>query len=388
VSDGSLIERGVDEAHVRDVLAIEDRVLRNYWVTQSYADLSTALATRLDPVAANWCTFATWASKTVGENLRGEGLPEWLRDRVTLDDGMMGAIHATGGPHRGARLAGLVHDLTPDHVVEVIADRFGATAKALSDGNSLVYEEVAPAAASFLHETAPGSDTTPAERRARVLDVCADAPVFEGVNRLAAGFSAWCDAIEAPDPRARNQMILTGSLQIGVHEQSRLQHAIESGVDLGVDDLIGSLARRMLSGAGWLRPVVWGIEVTVRPVAECIGHVWDDVMTDLVGAADTPDGRLKLGVDIPALPGEPFVPVDLAAPVRPELGHLLDRFDRSDGTGRGSRAADWVVLDDRMNWILNLFRSRQHDPRLHDAPFPDAIVREIQAGTIPGERVR
>ena len=85
------MKRSTSIEHVHAVLAIDDRVLRNYWVTQSYADLAAGLAAALDPGTANWCTFGVWASCTVGRNLRGEDLPDWLRTRVVRSDGMMGA---------------------------------------------------------------------------------------------------------------------------------------------------------------------------------------------------------------------------------------------------------------------------------------------------------
>ena len=34
------MNRGTAPAHVQAVLAIDDRVLRNYWVTQTYSDLA------------------------------------------------------------------------------------------------------------------------------------------------------------------------------------------------------------------------------------------------------------------------------------------------------------------------------------------------------------
>ncbi len=40
------MNRGTGRAHVQAVLAIDDRVLRNYWVTQTYSDLAAGL-TRL-----------------------------------------------------------------------------------------------------------------------------------------------------------------------------------------------------------------------------------------------------------------------------------------------------------------------------------------------------
>ena len=48
---------------------VDGRVLRNHWVTQTYSDLAAGLAELLDPDTANWCTFGTWASCTVGQNL-------------------------------------------------------------------------------------------------------------------------------------------------------------------------------------------------------------------------------------------------------------------------------------------------------------------------------
>ena len=37
------MNRGTTATHVQAVLAIDDRVLRNYWVTQTYSDLAAGL---------------------------------------------------------------------------------------------------------------------------------------------------------------------------------------------------------------------------------------------------------------------------------------------------------------------------------------------------------
>ena len=55
------------------IAAIADPIIRNLTITQAYADLSAAAAARLGPVA-NWCTFATWASKQAGATIRQEDL--------------------------------------------------------------------------------------------------------------------------------------------------------------------------------------------------------------------------------------------------------------------------------------------------------------------------
>src|SRR6185503_14607571 len=51
--------------------AISDSVLRNLRITQCYHELSLAVAERVAP-GANWCTFATWASRQAGQTIRRE----------------------------------------------------------------------------------------------------------------------------------------------------------------------------------------------------------------------------------------------------------------------------------------------------------------------------
>ena len=53
--------------------AVADPVIRNLRITQAYHDLSAAAAGRIGPTA-NWCTFATWASKQAGRTIRKEDL--------------------------------------------------------------------------------------------------------------------------------------------------------------------------------------------------------------------------------------------------------------------------------------------------------------------------
>src|SRR5579862_4005225 len=114
------MDRGTGPAHVQAVLAIDDRVLRNYWVTQTYSDLSAGLSRLLAPSIANWCTFGTWASDTVGANIRGEDLPKWLHGRVVLHDGMMGAIRSVNEGLQRRVFAECLRDITPDHVFDVV----------------------------------------------------------------------------------------------------------------------------------------------------------------------------------------------------------------------------------------------------------------------------
>src|SRR4051812_26932878 len=61
------------------IIALPDPVRRNLFITQRYHDLSRGLRDTIDPGNANWSTFATWASKTAGETIRDEEVPQALR---------------------------------------------------------------------------------------------------------------------------------------------------------------------------------------------------------------------------------------------------------------------------------------------------------------------
>src|ERR687890_2640130 len=58
---------------VRRIAAIANPVVRNLEITQCYARLSAAMEQRTGR-CANWCTFATWASRQAGRTIRGEDI--------------------------------------------------------------------------------------------------------------------------------------------------------------------------------------------------------------------------------------------------------------------------------------------------------------------------
>jgi hypothetical protein len=57
---------------VQRIAAIANPVLRNLEITHCYARLAASFAAHGD--GANWCTYATWASRQAGRTIRGEDL--------------------------------------------------------------------------------------------------------------------------------------------------------------------------------------------------------------------------------------------------------------------------------------------------------------------------
>ena len=62
---------------VRRIVAIANPVIRNLEITYCYSRLSAAFAARTGE-GANWCTFATWASRQAGRSIRGEDFVDYL----------------------------------------------------------------------------------------------------------------------------------------------------------------------------------------------------------------------------------------------------------------------------------------------------------------------
>jgi hypothetical protein len=376
------VKRGTSRDHVEAVIGLQDRVLRNYWVTQTYADLSDGLRRLLAPDTANWCTFAVWASTTVGANMRGEALPGWLRDRVLLPDGLMGAIGQTKAAHGWHRVARVVDDLRPEHLMDVLRELLGEMAVNLSDGNTEVFAEIAPPAAAFLAAFSK-SPVNVASARDAVLSACDGAPTFEGENHLRAGYSLWCDAMSETEPARRSQLILAGSLHLGVHEQHHLQPVIVSSMEMGVNASARRLGERIARAAALTAPARRDLDDALRPVTKAMAESWDDLMTQTLGTLQSPEGTLRLDRDVPQIPGRPFLSAELTPIVVDELARLRARFERSSGDGERSAARDWANFDERMNFIATLFFSRHHQRELFDSPLSATVREAIMADRLP-----
>ena len=79
-------------ADVARIAAMSNRVIRNLEITEAYAQLSAAMRERIGP-AADWCTFAVWASKQAGSTIRGEDLLNRLQRQL----GQIRLIHCLVG---------------------------------------------------------------------------------------------------------------------------------------------------------------------------------------------------------------------------------------------------------------------------------------------------
>jgi hypothetical protein len=138
-----------------------------------------------------------------------------------------------------------------------------------------------------------------------------------------------------------------------------------------------------------------------------IERAWRHFSTDALMTLTLPDGVLHLGHPIPADPGMPLLPPELATIADPELAALLARYGALDvrierssfdwlkrriarlfdepepGDEAEVGAIDWTNFDQRMRYILTLFRTRQQDAHLREQPFSDLQRAMLFDGRLP-----
>jgi hypothetical protein len=108
-----------------------------------------------------------------------------------------------------------------------------------------------------------------------------------------------------------------------------------------------------------------------------------EVATEKMMRLATADEVLLFREDLPAPAGSALFPSDLVDVSHPELATALDRWDRTGRTGRGTAVRDWAALEERMNYIVNLFRSRQQHPPILAVPFTDMQRQAMCEGRLP-----
>lgn len=379
---------------IEEICALADPVLRNLLITQRYHDLSLALRAVIEGSEseertsnANWSTFATWASKTAGETIRDEEVP-----RVAMK-----AIAEAEEVKKGLGL--VVRALEAMHSIDLdVPDLLRPIEKTIHDlsaqiafGNLKVFRELAPLFAAFVVEVGHATDESAIDRFVGKL---ADGDAAHGgQDLLKSAFRGYFLARFETDKEKRAQLLLACNCQIGLHEQTRLQPQIAGALDAPIRDLlrdgVHDVAKSLLPFHLHDR-IVDVITLPLEPVLSEVARVWRRIATRHLMSLTLPLGdRLPLGEDLRASFGEPLFPPDLrriSGP--PDLLELVARFDRGTLVGEDDEhtgALDWSRLSDRMNFILNLFRSRQQEDTLFGPPFEAPTRDSIERRQLPAD---
>jgi hypothetical protein len=369
-------------AELERIVAQQDMVLRNLLITNAYHRLALAVRTRTGP-GANWCTFATWASKQAGRTIRREDLGDFLRARLRSSPELTALLHAALPFTRCS------FDALADEIADAVNDdpSFARAARSVAEGNLKVFQEIALQFGHFL--AAETSNPPGALEQFLATLLPGDPPT--GQRLLADAFRAYHGALNEVEPSARAQRLFYANVLIGLHEQTRLQPEIAAALNAGFDE--AKVRRRLLTAllpsfwrrirhrvSGWFggRPPLDDILDRLLPqVQRELRHI----VTTEVMTLQFPGGLvIRLGHDLAG-----SFPPSLANIAHPELTAFLKRYDVTTDSVKGTGAKDWSVLVQRMHLIMDLFRCRHEWDPLFEPPFTAAQVAEMGNGRRPPE---
>lgn len=352
----------------RIVALEEDPVLRNLLITQCYHDLSTGLAEVVGQENANWCNFATWASKTAGDFIRKEEVPALFRKILEDHHGYVSNAKTLTadllGVHAGSTLdhGGLL-DLA-EYVVEDVSDQ-------ITIGNLKVFAELGPIFATLIGCYDGGSADE--AKLAALYGSLKPGPSDEGgQDVLRKAIEAFVAAQAESDAHQKAELMLLTNGYTGLHEQIRLQPYIAGSLDAPVED---SFARIWDEKAhhGAEGGILGGIKSLFDRAAHLVvkeaEKAWEIFATKALMTLAVPGQVLHLGGALPPPVGGPLYPPELTTIDNEELAAALTKYGALDADGDDVAATDWADLDQRMKYIFALFRSRQQVPSLFDQPF-------------------
>jgi hypothetical protein len=349
---------------VRRIVAIESPVVRNLEITYCYSRLAAATAIRVG-TGANWCTYATWASRQAGGTIRGDDLLVCL-ERDLGEGGRLLHPVATlwrkllrlGLFDRESRLGRLTAELhTPFDAFELASD-------AVARGNLKVFEEIGLQFARYL-ETGelPG-----------------------GPELLSQAFEHYERARNERDPKRHAELTFLANLEIGLHEQTRLQPQILEALD-SATTTEEELGRRALDALfpsasrwwGWLRgSAAAALGIPTRAIQRASNRLAREAITATLMVLALPGRVLLLSANL-----ADAYPHELASPTDPELIELLARFEPVPPAPDDCGVQDWSDFDQRMHYIVHLFRALHATEQLSEPPFTPAQLTSISRGQIP-----
>ena len=303
-----------DEA--REIAAMSDPVIRNLRITECYSRLAAAMP----PGGANWCTFATWASRQAGRTIRGEDLLYRLQGELRQDAEL---LHPIRSFWRWLLRRGLLREDTWFGKLHTPFDAFELASDAVARGNLKVFAEIGVAFADWLEDgVAPG-----------------EPPLLR-------------QAFARYEQRRSAEQIVLANLEIGLHEQTRLQPEIREALDAAL-----APTRHLLA---------WPLQRQLTKLSR-------QLITESLMVLTFPGVVLWLSRNL-----------EVSGDVTdPELHELMKRYEPVPPALDDCGAEDWSVLEQRMHYIVHLFRAHHEDGTLASPPFTAAQVERILAGELP-----
>ena len=377
----------VDE--IDRISRLSDPVVRNLQITQCYYQISHLIAP-IAAISANWCTFATWASKQAGQTIRREDLVRAFEEGFKLSAEISGALEDLVRLLRAVGMRPETRD-PREAIFQTLnpAAAFDRAADAVARGNKKGFEEIGREFARFcaiFHD----DSAFDANKTAHFCTELRPGQPPDGQQLLREAFTAYAQARFESAAKARTELMLLANLLAGFHEQVRLQPEIAEALNAPLEN-VDQLKRNCLAV---FLPDIWiharsratdllrrglPLDRALDRLAREANRLVRQVITEHLMTLHLPGGEvLRLGRDLLT----PFPPV-LEEISNPKLREFLARTDATPENLSASGAEDWSDFGDRMHFIADFFRAYQEQPRLFEAPFTPEQVAALTSGKLP-----
>ena len=365
---------------------LSNPILRNLQITQCYYEISQSVA-GFTGDSANWCTFATWASKQAGQTIRQEDLIRAFEERFYLSDEISAAMEGIAGHLR--RIGARLHTEVPRRAMLRAINPGAAFARAgdaVARGNKKVFEEIGREFARFLEFF--GEQTRfEHEKTAQFCAGLRPGEPPEGQRLLSQAFTSYCEA-RFQTGHDKAELILLANISAGFHEQIRLQPEIAEALNATLDSAV-ELKRNLMTvllpdfyvraREKLLRDQTPYLDAALARLIGEVKRLIRQVITDHLMMLHLDTEVLRLGRDL-----QGTFPQQLRQIRNPRLREMLERVDITLNSLDQTGAMDWADFTDRMHFIADFFRVYQERPELFKTPFTTEQVELLKSGAQPG----
>lgn len=358
------------------VVNTSDPILRNLKITQAYHDLCVGFAFLLGNKNANWSNFACWASKTAGKSIRKDDLPKIIQ-KLFVDRLRMKKLFDDFSTEFNEQMdeKEIIWNMYILGVIEEISD-------SIAKGNLKVFEEVSPFFSKFIFIFQGDKEFDKEKLDVFNTQFAEGHTLNGGQDLLKEALTHYYHSMFSNSDKEKAELILMGNIKIGLHEQMRLQSHIEQavtapsrhGFELAIQSKFETILPKFILKSR--------VQDFLSSLKDEIPILCKEIITTIMKLT-LPTKKVKLSSDAPRSSLFQMFPSNLKQIENPELKDILEKYDKNVNSISGSGATDWVDLDDRLNYIIDLFRANQQKDELFYPPFNKIQTNTIYDGKIP-----
>ncbi len=353
------------QSMISDACAERNPILANLLITLAHARLSQELlAVTGASAGANFHSWAVWGSKKAGVTIRKEDLDEALRN-ATVVSGICGLLVGAVAAQLSLRYLFPVSVYeTLSYTLTVLGASLGLccgaavgrylayssrskAAALVLQGNKLVLDDIGRRTAAFVLRFKGRDAESPiedAELEAFVTDTIGENGGGAGADDelLRQAFTYYARAANEKDEEAKQQAAYFANCLAILHEHKKLQPYIKQSLPFIVSRCV---TKRMLS-------------------------------------FDIGSRQLAVSESIPSLKNLEL-PDTLRSLKDPALHAFLEQWGATDAGSDTSAAKDWSRIEERMSYIVDLFRYCHLDKSVFEPPYSEEQCELIVSRNVP-----